>query len=74
MNIMYFSSHEAMQEFAHGEDHRSAWKWWNETLKKNGHLSISHGVYSVPRGKWETVYVNFARIGLGEWFFGRPGI
>lgn len=59
MNVMYFSSYEHLHAFAHEEGHRNAWNWWNKNLGKHKHISIGHEIFSVPAGKWETVYINY---------------
>ena len=35
-----------------------AWKWWNVYFKQWSHMSIYHEMYSVPKGNWESIYVN----------------
>ncbi|KAF2162753.1 hypothetical protein M409DRAFT_26991 [Zasmidium cellare ATCC 36951] len=58
MQVCYFRNMEGLHAFAHSEDHRQAWDWWNRTVKQNPHLSIWHETYHVPKGHWENIYVN----------------
>ena len=58
MQVCYFRSNEGLQKFAHAEIHRTNWDHWNRTSKKNPHLSIYHETYHVPKGHWESIYIN----------------
>jgi len=49
--------------------HREGWNWWNKTVTKHPHISIWHEVYSVPKGRWETIYANSHPTGLGATSF-----
>jgi hypothetical protein len=66
MNIIYFRSYEAIYAFAHEAAHREAWDWWNESVKRHGHLAIGHELYSVPEGRWENIYVNYHESNFGK--------
>ena len=50
MVLAYFKSHEDLQAFAHGKQHREIWDWWNALVKKDkvGHLCIAHEVFCAP--------------------------
>ncbi|RDW91134.1 hypothetical protein BP5796_02299 [Coleophoma crateriformis] len=65
LNLMYFRSHEHLQAFAHSAVHRQGWDWWTKNRKDFGHIGISHEVYSVPAGRWETIYTNYHPAGFG---------
>ncbi|OCK76366.1 hypothetical protein K432DRAFT_306517 [Lepidopterella palustris CBS 459.81] len=65
MTTFYFRSLADIETFAHGPVHREGWDWWNKTVKEHRHLGISHEVYEAPRGKWETVYMNYHKTGMG---------
>jgi hypothetical protein len=58
MNVGYFKNVEGLHAFAHSDYHMKAWKWWNANVKQWPHLSIWHETYHVPKGSWETIYVN----------------
>ena len=58
MNICYFKNVEGIHAFAHSDYHMKAWKWWNVYFKQWSHMSIYHEIYSVPKGHWESIYVN----------------
>ena len=61
----YRRSIEDIHEFALSPIHRSAWEWWNKTVKEHGHLGIMHEVFEVPkRSGWEGIYVNYHPTGL----------
>ncbi len=66
MNVMYFRSYDHLHAFAHEEGHRNAWNWWNKNLGKHKHMAIGHEIYSVPAGKWETVYINSHATNFGK--------
>lgn len=63
---MYFRSPADVHAFAHAPVHRDGWNWWNKETKKGviPHLSISHELYDVPKGRWESVYANSHKTGL----------
>jgi len=58
MEVCYFRTVEGLHAFAHSDYHRAAWAWWNKNHKQNPHLSIYHETYHVPKGHWETIYIN----------------
>jgi heme-degrading monooxygenase HmoA len=62
--LSYWRSIEDIHAFALSAVHREAWEWWN---KGNfAHLGIMHEVFEIPKqGRWEGVYVNYSRTGLG---------
>lgn len=64
--VCYFKNVEGLHAFAHSELHRKAWDWWNRTLKQHPHLSIYHETYDVPKGNWESIYVNTHASGLAS--------
>ena len=66
MVILYFRTHAGLDSFAHSPLHREAWDWWNKTFKQHPDVGIMHEVYEVPRGKWENIYVNYHRSGIGR--------
>lgn len=64
MQVGYFKTVEGLHAFAHSEEHMKAWRWWNKNVKRWSHMSIYHETYQVPRGNWETIYVNTHLTGL----------
>lgn len=58
MQVCYFRTVEGLHKFAHSKYHRPAWDWWNKHHKQYPHLSIYHETYHVPKGNWESIYVN----------------
>jgi len=64
LEVCYFRSVEGLQKFAHSDYHRKAWDWWNKTIKQHPHLAIFHETYHVPKGHWESIYVNSHVSGL----------
>lgn len=60
---MYFSSAAAVKAYAEGPLHREAWDWWNKVVPRYPHLGLFHEMYQVPRGHWETIYVQMAPLG-----------
>ena len=56
---------EHLQAFAIGPAHRKGWDLYTATTKQNPHIGIMHETYAVPKGYWETVYLNFKPFGFG---------
>lgn len=69
MNVMYFKTTEGLHDFAHHDIHRQGWNWWNKNIKDMPHISIWHEVYSVPKGRWESIFVNSHPDVIGELIF-----
>lgn len=63
---MYFKNADYVHAFAEGPLHRDAFNWWNKVVATHPHLVIFHELYQVPRGYWESVYVNTAPLGVAE--------
>lgn len=68
-NVCYFRHVDGLHTFAHSQYHRKAWDWWNRTIKDHPHLSIYHETYDVPKGSWETIYMNTHASGLASTTF-----
>jgi hypothetical protein len=76
MVLCYFSSHAALQTFAHGPEHRKIWDWWFDLSRRKlvPHISIAHEAFTTggrtfdargnegkrEEGGWEGIYVNMA--------------
>lgn len=58
LNVMYFKSPEGLHAFAHDELHREGWNWYNKHIHDYPHMSIYHEMFVVPKGHWESIYVN----------------
>ncbi|QIW98633.1 hypothetical protein AMS68_004151 [Peltaster fructicola] len=58
MNVAYFRDYDGLHKFAHSQYHREAWAWFNKESKRIGHISIWHETYAVPKGNWESIYIN----------------
>jgi hypothetical protein len=59
MQVYYFRDLEGLLKFAKSEYHAKAWAWYNKVgAKKYPYLTIYHETFHVPKGHWETVYVN----------------
>ena len=58
LNIVYFKNVEGLHKFAHAAAHREVWAWFNRHTREWPHISIWHETYQVPRGNWETIYIN----------------
>ncbi|KAM3424173.1 hypothetical protein BST61_g11284 [Cercospora zeina] len=64
LQVCYFRNIEGLHAFAHSKHHREAWNWWNKTTKQYPHLSIFHETYHVPKGHYESIYINSHASGL----------
>ena len=63
--ISYWRSIEDIHQFALSPIHRSAWEWWNKSVKEHSNLGIMHEVFEVPkRSGWEGIYINYHPTGL----------
>lgn len=58
MNVLYFKNVEGLHKFAAAPIHRDGWNWFNKHTKAFPHLSIWHETYQVPKGSWESIYIN----------------
>ncbi|KAF2201429.1 hypothetical protein GQ43DRAFT_463192 [Delitschia confertaspora ATCC 74209] len=68
--LSYWRSLDDLRAFAQGEAHRKGWNWWDTVASKNyPHIGIMHEIFSVPRGSWENIYVNFPSMGMGNMTF-----
>ncbi len=65
--IQYWRSFEHLHAYAHARDakHLPAWAEFNRRVGGNGSVGIWHESYLVEPGKFETVYANMPRFGLG---------
>lgn len=66
MQVGYFKTVEGLHKYAHSALHREGWNWWNKHVKQYPHLSIWHETYHVPKGNWESIYVNSHLSGINS--------
>jgi hypothetical protein len=65
--LQYWRSFDHLHAYAHARDakHLPAWAEFNRRVGGNGTVGIWHESYLVEPGKFETVYANMPRFGLG---------
>lgn len=66
--VQYWRSFDDLERFARNPDdpHLPAWKRFNRAVGGNGSVGIWHETFLVEAGRWEAVYVNMPRFGLGK--------
>jgi hypothetical protein len=66
--IQYWESKEKLLAYASDRqgEHFPAWGAFYRRVGKSGDVGIWHETYLVPRGSFESVYVNMPRFGLGR--------
>ena len=69
LQVCYFRSVDGLHAFAHSPAHRQGWTWFNGIVATTPHLSIFHETYAVPKGSWESIYVNSHANGIGATTF-----
>jgi hypothetical protein len=57
--IIYFKSSAHLHAFSCGKAHQDGWDWWMKNEASLGDVAISHEVWEVPEGGWETIYNNY---------------
>jgi hypothetical protein len=62
--VIYFRSSTHLHAFARGKAHQDGWDWWVKNEKGLGDLAISHEIWDVPEGGWETIYHNYGPSGF----------
>lgn len=65
--VQYWRSFEQLEAFARdpGATHLPAWKRFNRAVGADGTVGIWHETYAVPADRYECVYGNMPRFGLG---------
>lgn len=63
LSVMYFKNSDYVHMFADTQSHRDGLNWWNKVVATHPHLSIFHELYQIPRGYWESVYVQVPPVG-----------
>lgn len=68
MVVQYWRSFEQLEAYAKNRDaaHLPAWRAFNQAVGSNGDVGIWHETYLVAPGRYETVYNNMPRFGLGR--------
>lgn len=66
--VQYWRSMEHLLAYATNREaeHLPAWKAFNRSVGTNGAVGIWHETYGVSPGRFESVYVNMPRFGLGK--------
>ena len=66
ITLSYWKDLRSLHGFAHSQQHRAGWDWWNATVKHMPFMGIMHEVYAIPKGHWENIYVNYRPFGMGK--------
>ncbi|MDZ5783362.1 DUF4188 domain-containing protein [Marinococcus luteus] len=66
MMIQYWNSEEQLLAYAKEPKHLKAWRTFNKRTKGNDAVGIYHETYIVPKGAYESIYVNMPSFGLGK--------
>ena len=68
MVVQYWRSFEHLEAYAKNRDaaHLPAWRAFNQAVGSNGDVGIWHETYIVAPDRYETVYNNMPRFGLGR--------
>ncbi|QUD88372.1 DUF4188 domain-containing protein [Phenylobacterium montanum] len=67
MAIQYWRSFDHLEAYARARDkvHLPAWQAFNKAVGSNGDVGIWHETYLVSPGRYEAIYNNMPRYGLG---------
>jgi hypothetical protein len=65
--VQYWRSYDALEAYATARDraHLPAWAAFNKAIGSNGDVGIWHETYCIGPGRYENVYGNMPRFGLG---------
>lgn len=66
MLVQYWRSFEDLERFARARDdlHLPAWRRFNKRVGTDGSVGIWHETYTVPVGRFESIYANMPAHGL----------
>lgn len=66
--VQYWKSFEHLEAYAKDRNglHYPTWKAFNVKVKSNGDVGIWHETFKVRQGKYECIYNNMPRYGLGK--------
>jgi hypothetical protein len=67
LSVQYWRSFDHLEAYARNRDaaHLPAWQAFNKQIGANGDVGIWHETYVVSPGRYEAVYNNMPRFGLG---------
>ncbi|RYP72180.1 hypothetical protein DL770_008010 [Monosporascus sp. CRB-9-2] len=66
LQVVYFRNVEGLHRFAHDAVHRAAWDFAARLGRMHGHFGFFHETFRVPRGDYETVYLDMPPTLLGN--------
>ncbi len=68
MAIQYWRSFDHLEAYARNQNaaHLPAWRAFNKQVGSNGDVGIWHETYLVAPGRYEAIYHNMPRHGLGQ--------
>ncbi|RYP53998.1 hypothetical protein DL768_001148 [Monosporascus sp. mg162] len=66
LQVVYFRNVEGLHRFAHDAAHRAAWDLAARVGRMHGHFGFFHETFCVPRGDYETVYLDMPPTLLGN--------
>ncbi|WP_035186376.1 DUF4188 domain-containing protein [Alteribacter aurantiacus] len=64
--VQYWRSTEELLAYARGKTHAKAWQTFNKKCRNNTAVGIYHETYVIPKGSYESVYVNIDPFGLSK--------
>ncbi|MFZ3579750.1 DUF4188 domain-containing protein [Virgibacillus sp. DJP39] len=70
--IQYWTNFEALEAYARGETHSTAWRNFNSKIKDDGSVGIYHETYKVQKNESEAIYNNMPKFGLSNVFSHMP--
>lgn len=67
MVVQYWRSFDQLTAYAQDKDqsHLPAWRAFNKAIGTSGDVGIWHETYIISGGKYESIYVNMPKFGLG---------
>ncbi|WP_078382460.1 DUF4188 domain-containing protein [Sutcliffiella halmapala] len=72
MLVQYWRSEEDLMAYARGQKHLKAWNDFNKKVGNNEAVGIFHETYLISEGKYESIYGNMPKFGLGKVFGNIP--
>jgi Domain of unknown function (DUF4188) len=65
--VQFWRSFDALERYARDPDarHLPAWRRFNQLVRGSGDVGIWHETYRVGAGRYEAIYGNMPRVGLG---------
>ena len=67
LSVQYWRSFDHLEAYARDRDaaHLPAWREFNRRTGSNGDVGIWHETYAIAPGRYESIYNNMPRYGLG---------